>query len=121
MAAASAAGLFIALLPSEMLDLVANDEWEVDLLRFSGLFIAAMALLRPRTMRNADVAAKRLPSWQLGAWLCGGGYLLWGRPVLLVLGFALLVGMTLDSAVEQAHLASDSFLRRLNRPGDRPA
>ena len=118
MAVVAALGLVLALVPSSVLELVAGDVWEVDLLRFSGIFIVGMALLRPRTIRNADAAARRLPAWLLGAWLCGGGYLLWGRPLFLVLGFSILFGMTLDSAVEQAHLASENYLRHLHRPGE---
>jgi hypothetical protein len=121
MAVVAAFGLMLALVPAAVLDLVAGDRWEIDLLRFSGLFVAGMALLRPRTIRNADAAARRLPAWLLGVWLCGGGYFLWGRPLFLIIGFSLLVGMTLDSAVEQAHLASENYLRRLQRPEDHPA
>ena len=118
MAVVFVAGMALAVLPGAVLELVAEEAWEVDLLRFSGVFIAGLGLLRPRTLRNASVAARRLPRWLLGLWLTGSGYLLWGRPLFLVLAFALAVGATLDSAVEQAHIASEGLRRRLDPPGD---
>ncbi|NNL69690.1 MAG: hypothetical protein HKO70_06990 [Acidimicrobiia bacterium] len=118
MAVVFVAGMALAVLPSAVLELVAQQQWEVDLLRFSGVFIAGLGLLRPRTLRNASVAARRLPRWLLALWLTGGGYLLWGRPLFLVLAFALVVGATLESAVEQAHIASEGLRRRLDPPGD---
>ena len=118
MAVVFVAGMAVAVFPGSLLGLIAEEPWEVDLIRFSAVFVAGLGLLRPRTLRNASVAARRLPRWLLGLWLTAGGYLLWGRPLLLVLAFALVVGATLDSAVEQAHIASDGLRHRLDPPGD---
>ncbi len=117
-AASTAAGLALALLPSAVLDLVASEAWEVDLLRFTGVFVVTTGLLWGRTKRHGGPLARRMARWVLGAWLFGGGFLVFGRPLFLVLSFSLLVGATLDSAVEHVHVAADNLLRRLDPPGD---
>jgi hypothetical protein len=116
-AAIIAGGLALALVPSSVLGLVAGEAWEVDLVRFSGVLVVTTGLLWGTTMRRGGDAARHMGRWVLGAWLCGGGYLVFGRPLLLVLSFSLLVGATLDSAVELAHISSENLLRRLDASG----
>lgn len=111
-ATTAAFGLVLAFLPSSTLALVTQEPWEIDLVRFSGVFVVALGFLWPASIRSEKEIVRRLPRWLMAMSICGGAYLLRVSPLFLVLGFSMLVAGTLDAAFEQAFISSERVRRR---------
>ena len=105
-------GLAVIVSPTPVLEAVAGEAWEIELLRYGGALAVGAALLWPWARRHASVAVHAA---MVLVWLLLAAYLVSATQLALVVAFSLLAGVAVNVAVGRGYAAGDELRRRLTR------
>ncbi len=115
-----AVGFLMAVVPGYAVGFMTSDPWEIEVLRWAGLLMLGLAMIRPWALATGDDAAYRMRLSCRLALALGVVYFVMTEPLFLILGFSVLAASVLDAAIERASRASEEFLARTRRQIDSP-
>ena len=121
-------GLVLLMSPGDLLDaLGSTTDWERDLLRFGGAFLAlhGAVTLSASHVRGIGYGDPVLSKLSTVAIILGAAYLIRGDSLFLVIAFSLIVGISLNRSMKRLELAYERAQirvdpRRGRRPGEGP-
>lgn len=102
-----------AALPASVLGLLAPEEWQVDVLRLCFLSAAGLAAVHDWVETRGGDTVRRWRRWTGSGLVLGAGFLLSGRPSLLLFCVSALIAGALSLGAERAHVASEELRLRL--------
>lgn len=115
-----ALGLVLLIGTRSTLEMVTSEKWEIDLLRYVGLFMVSLGLLLGWDRRKGGRVPR--PVWRrvAGVWTLLVIYLFTTTGFFLFLGFSLLMAVTLEVGMVMAWAYSEALRRQLDSPGQPP-
>lgn len=113
-------GLVLLFGSRSVLEVVSTEVWEVELLRYIGLFMVPLGVLLG--LDNGQRAVTPNPVLRrVGlAWILLAIYVFTTTGLFLILGFSLLVAVTLEIGLVRTYAYTDALRRKLELPGKPP-
>lgn len=101
--------------PGFVLGYTSAEAYEVEIVRWAGLFTLGLAAVRPWAIRDGGRTAWRMRAWTTVVVGCGFAYIVGTNPLFLVVGLAAIAAAMLDTSIEWATRASEDLRLRLMR------